>query len=388
MATKRVLIVNNAADRGKSLAFALGTLAADLQVGILPSAEEAFLTVMQSNVDLVVVDLNQPGKDSLDLVTIIHTRIPTTRIVMIVDPADAPLKEQAASAGVTAFFSRPADKNEFLKAAAYCLGMPAPTTPLTPPKPSASEATSHQLAERLTDLLKSLGAAGSAVYDRHGKRLAVAGTPPEELVQPKALPGLLSALAASQKAGLQLGQASPDLVLTLKGIHHHLLVAPLSGVGMVLVCLKAERSSLRLALALEELFQARLDLEQRLGKGPAPQPVMEPQPTPEPVEAIPEPSPVVLVQPPESPARPSRPAHSAVPEAVPAELPAEADDPALAQKLSILLQAAADRKLQAADVDAFWNDVATAKPEAGASADLLSYDQARNMGLTPKEGGR
>ena len=389
MPTKRVLIVNNVSERGKGLALAVGSLAADLQVGILQSAEEAFLTVMQSNVDLVVVDLQQPGKDSLELVNIIHARIPTTRIILIVDAIDAHLKEQAAGAGVTAFFSRPADKVELLKAAAYCLGMPPGAVPSNASSSAVPEGASRLLAERLDDLVKSLGAAGAAVYDRHGRQLALAGVSPGELIDAKALPGLLSALISSQKAGQQACQQPSELVLTLKGPAHHLLAAPLPGGCAVLVCLKAERASLRLAIALEEVLQARQDLEQRLGtgtaskaKGASPSGSVRSETAPETPPAT-----VVASQLSEAAPRPAKPERLAMPEAVPAEMPAETDETVLAQQFTALLENG--RKLQPADVDAFWNEVTTTKAESSPSdADLLSYEQARSMGLTPKEGGR
>ena len=73
---------------------------------------------------------------------------------------------------------------------------------------------------------------------------------------------------------------------------------------------------------------------------------------------------------------------------LPVELPLDvAVDAATQASVDALFQQAVKKKIKSSEADAFWNSSGEKSELDGASnADALSYEQARKLGLTPKNG--
>ena len=80
--TYMVLIVEDSSEAGKFLKTALETMEVPFEVTLLPSAEEGMLALADETYDLLIVDIQLPGMNGIELVKRIRRKDRTTRIIM------------------------------------------------------------------------------------------------------------------------------------------------------------------------------------------------------------------------------------------------------------------------------------------------------------------
>lgn len=395
MSEKRVLIVDDSKDIGRMIAAAVGTLDPGVQVKIEPSAEEAVLEITRQVFDLLVVDIRLPGVNGLDLTRRIRSRNPGLKIIQISGLDDPQVVSEALEAGANAFFHKPISMSEFLKTAAVFLGLRSAEPEVQISLDLQNEALAESMAEVLASARKALNGIAVVMTDSRGHIVLQAGKLPDPDLETSLVPEITDALLASARVGVRLGELHPEHILGFKGPAYHVVVAPVFAGYALMIFLRVEKSSLRLALAFEEAMQAQQDLYQLIQSSPGglaeSAPVSEPESN---VPASPEVADHVPV--PEHGASPAgndqEPAASGrqPPASIPEE-PAGTAHASTAEKVSLedslenLLRASADSKLEPGDVDAFWDDLSAQDEHANTdSPDTLSYDQAIRMGLAPK----
>lgn len=382
MPPKRILIVDDSLEIGRVLRAMLETLDAALVVRLVPSAEEALLELNSHPVDLLVSDVRLPGRLSgIDLVQRVCGQNPplANRVLIITGWSESGLEEQAMEAGAHAFMHKPLNMGEFLEKATSLLGIPLPKPEAAePPKRSfhsrrrpmgalaerrAEEQARPGLANCLTQLRSDLGAQTAAVLNENGRIIAQAGELPERGLPEDWVAGVMSLLSAGLLVGRQWD--SVGFLTTLRSEPFDLLLAPVNGYALVLL-LPSERGSVRLPLAVESVLECQAELTAILEENTAPAPPPVPVPAPPVQTEVPPPA---------------------------AEPAAESPAPALPQNVSPPDEVSEFEALFARpgavpspeEADAFWESVVDAPAAGPGDPDMITYDQARRLGLAPED---
>ncbi len=369
------------------------TIDPTLSVQVVPSAEEALLESSRKPIDLLVSDIRLPGMSGLELVKKIRVRHAGLKVIIITGMSDVKVLESVRDLNVDAFFRKPVEMAAFLAAARKCLEMsgdapqavtragaaplakPEVEAPLRPrgvepareetaPVPEPSPAPHESLSEVVTGLRQRLAALAVWVLDERGRIVAQAGDVPDLMLEQQWAGLALSALSAGGKVARLAGEGGVAQVLAFQGKDYHMVLAP-AGEYALLTLLHPGRSVLRMAVAVEEALENQQVLAAILAAmKPAHSPVQEiaaaaarkARAQTSPLSLPPQPAPVVE-------SAPEPPLH---------------DFEALFQQK--------DQPLPDQDVNAFWDALSAGEqPGLALDPDVLTYDQARQLGLTPKD---
>lgn len=385
---KSVMIVDDSLELGRLLQASLMVLDPTLKVVVVPSAEEAILESSRNPFDLLVTDIRLPGISGMDLVRKIRVRRPVVKVMLITGLSDAHLNQQVKELAVDAFFRKPLEIPEFLEAARNCLGLssdapeamakaereiksapepetkPVKKTALQPAqeKEMAQEllellpeaAPIKKLSDILTDLRHHLGALAVFVLDERGHVLAQAGDPPDGGFLEKLASAWMAVHSPSLNLGALLKSGLLQSIQAFRGEQFDFLFSPV-GMFSLGVVLPLGKSALRLALAFEVVLDELNTLAEVLGADNLP--------------AVPSIQPQLGVED----------AGVAIP-AFLEDAPAPENEPPLGEFLTALqTQPAAPT-----DADSFW-DNSDLPPVVVSTPDMLSYDQALQLGLTPED---
>ncbi len=358
----RILIIDDALEFGRFLRTALLTMEPGLHVSVVPSAEEALLEITRQKPHLLVVDFRLPGMSGADLVRKVKARLPRIKMILVSGMAELELPVIAAEVGAAAYFRKPMVISEFLETVQTLLADIPGEDGAARVKPAAVEAQHEPAAlapVRLTDVLtglrQRLGALCVLVVDERGKIIAQTGEFSDPDFERNWAPAVISALAAQMPLGRMLNPAAPEVLIVQQGKNFHLL-ATAAGPFACVMTLPVGRNSLRLAIAVEELLASRAEcvasLEGVSGAAAAQVAQEAPVPTVEQILAVEE-----LVEEPSTAAMQDFEALFA------AETPA------------------------AQNADDFWESTTSATTGTDAAGpEMLSYEDARRLGLAPGEG--
>jgi len=364
MTGKRVLIVDDALELGRMLRFALESLEAGLDVRVVPSAEEAMLEASRQPVSLIVVDFRLPGMTGLELIDKIRASSKDTRFILITGMSDDRIVQKARELKADRFMPKPLQISEFLEVASQLLGIsvskegPLPVAVQEETQQTEESASAADLAGVLIRLRQSLGAQVALVANDHGQIIAQAGDLGGIHFEESWAPLIMEAISAAGRLGRLLQFTQPASAQVVRGEAASLVLAPV-GVYALLVLLKAEQSGLRTALAVEETLSAQKELAAILERSGAPfQILSEPAGEPE----------------------------IAHPAAEPLEIRPPVEEPALGEFEDLIKGKAQvlDRK----KAEHFWEEASGSTPFLSDNPEVITYDQARKLGLTPEEDER
>lgn len=364
---KRVTIVDDSLEFGRMVRDTLQSIYTDLTITLVPSAEEALLEAARVSVDLLISDVRLPGISGLDLVPKIRARHPEIGTILVTGLTDEKVKRQAEKLGVTAFFRKPMDMGTFLSVVEQVLGGEPPLAAAESPAAQAEPAlvtlappAEPGLSQQVAELRQTLGAEAVALLDDFGRVAAHSGSPLPEDFEKETAALVMSALSAAGRLGRWMEAAQPTPVQVLRGASRDLVAGAIGTYALVLV-LPAGRSALRLALALEEVLAAQKDLAEaltRMGIHWQQQPEMS------------------------LPAEGSEAQAAEQPDLNLDALPLNLEE---VGDLLDLLEKPAEVVAPAGDLDSFWESAAQGGDAAPLPPDVLSYDQARQLGLAPDE---
>jgi len=393
--TQRVMIVDDAMELGRLLKAALEVLGAKLTISVHPSAEEAILDAGKHTVDLVVTDMRLPGMTGVDLIKRMRKRQPDLKVILISGLTDRKIRQQAEELGCEAFLPKPLEMEEFIRVSAAALGVNPPAlvgsdpvageeTPAPAPhrekdkekpaEPPAADALAAETQKQLLEsLCKSAAALGVVLLDEKGNRLVRSGDFPKIEVAGEWIPPLMTVMQSSNQFANMFADTHPSVGVTMRGAAFDLVMAPVNS-GVVMVALKPGSSSIRLALALEEVLAVQPALaatRPALVVPVAAQPAVANSTTTQPVASNPTAVSGSVALEPEVEAAP------AVPE----------DPAALAAFASLFgdgTAPVAPATVAATDTDSFWEQAAD-QQLAKVNPDTISFDQAVQLGLAPEE---
>lgn len=359
---KHVLVVDDALDLGRLLKTTLSLIDASMPIVVVPSGEEALLESSRYPLDLLVTDIRLPGISGFELIKKVRVKHPNVRIILITGMTDDDVRRKVNEIKVDAFFYKPMDIPEFTEAARRCLDLHQPKTSDISEIPSANPASfaDKHISDALVEIRKRLDARTILLLDERGRVGAQAGEPVDSNFEMVWSPDVLTSLSAAAKISRHLQQSTPQNVLAFWGKSLNMVLAPVGNFALVLL-LEAGKSKLRLALAFEEVVYAQQDLEKVLGgvnfvekenkSTAACEDVNAESPNDEPLQEA-------------------------------QDLPVEKE--ADFENLTDLIQQST-QKIEATEIEAFWEALPSAKSVEPEEAGIITYEQARKLGLVPDE---
>jgi len=375
MAAYRVLVVEDNSEVRRMVTASIKTLGAEIDVLDVPSAEEALFISASLPLDLVVLDFRLPGMTGIEMVNRLKKRRPEAKIILVTGVEDANIRQQVAEAAVEAYFYKPIEISTFLEAVKRCLwtdqaetGLvtatpePVDISPITRPvgrRPpavsSVGQSTPHRLMptldERLTTLRQQLRAVTVLLVDNAGQVLEVAGNPSQITSGSAVLSALMHTFRSSLQVSQALGSSVSASLQYFSAQRQCLFVAPVDLNHALFVITSGYIEPDKLAAIDRYFHSAVLDLQAILASIAAEEDARQ--------ESL---------------------------EKLQVELPSqvEVDRETLERVEDMFTRAATTTSKEGAD--SFW-EATEAKDAPGGTQgkDVLSYDQAHDLGLTPGE---
>ena len=346
MTTPTILLVDDQRDIVRLLHSTLQTLGHQLDIIDAPSGEEALLEASRRKIDLLVADYLLPGISGVELMHKIRRRNADLKVIFITGMTERKARNEMLNAGAVAMFDKPIPLADFLDAVERSLGLVRTIFPLE----STKEVEEHR--ESLSDLLVGFRqkVAADAVFlisDR-GRVMARAGDLYDSSMEVSLLSALMAIFSASLKVFRFIHQESLESYHVFRGGDHDLILIPVNANHALLLAGKDLATTDQIVQTVQEMLIGRGKVEQTLqslGVAVTP-PVAE--------SAIPEPEPL-----------------SVEPEEAEPEVDLDA------------LFASAEKKSEVADLDAFWNEAVEKTSNVPTNPDVISFDEARKLGLTP-----
>jgi CheY-like chemotaxis protein len=349
----RILIVDDQRDVRRLLREALQTLGLDLQVVDVPSGEEAILVISNQRFDLLVSDVRLPGISGLEVKKKAQIQNPNLKLILITGMTEPEIRQQVVDAGADAFFFKPVEIADFLDSVERCLGVVKTIFPPEPVLPEDDSVPAQSLSEKLSSLRQELNAFSAALLDDRGRVTAGAGDLPGEIEEANVIPILMGALSAAAKVDHLLSATLPQNILIFSGGKVDLYLANVGEAMALLLALEPSHGE-RQGEILGQVQMAVKDLQGillQIGVATSLQPGAT-----------------------ETPEEP--------PELVP-EVEEDEESPVLDEIFGEASQTPYDPQ----EVDAFWDSLAHEEDQDQVmNADVITYDQAKRLGLAPDEG--
>ncbi len=352
MAQHRILIVEDQREVSRLLRSALETLEHELTIAEIPSGEEAVLDSSRNPIDMLVSDYRLPGMTGIELMQKVKSHHPTAKVILVTGQTDPKVRKEVAEAGADAFFIKPVPMADFLDAVERHLGL---VETILPPEPiyQEDEEVIRTLPDLLAGLRQELEASAVLFISGDGRVLARAGDLPDNSIEIPLLSSLLSIYSASQKVSYHLGQKAASSWHIFNTGEYDLVFAPVGAAHAMLVVGKSLADENRVLNTVDIFTSSRVSIEKLIGeKVPMPRTVPELKGK-----------------------KGSKEKETTQPAGESADKKAKELEPLLKE---------AKKKLKPSEVDAYW-DKAAHKHKAPTKPDMLSYDQAKQLGLAPKD---
>ncbi len=341
MSPHRILIVEDQREVSRLLRSALETLEYELEVVEIPSGEEAILDSSHNKVDLLVSDYRLPGMSGIELMHKVQKNHPQAKIILVTGQTDPKIRKEVAGAGADAFFIKPVPMADFLDAVERHLNL---VETILPPEPIAvdDEEIQRSLPDLLAGLRQELAATAVLLLNDTGRILARAGDLPDRDNEIALISSLLSIHSAGQKVSRLIGQKIASNWYIFDGGKYDLVFAPVGLTHAMLVIGKSIAGEGQILKTVDIFSIARKSIEQAIGE--------------------------------------TAPGVSATQEQL--TTPLEVVEQGM-KELEPLFKDA-KKKLKPAEVNEFWTKAAN-KHKAPSKADMLSYEQAKQLGLAPED---
>lgn len=346
MAAPTVLLVDDQRDIVRLLHSTLQTLGHQLDIIDAPSGEEALLEASRKKIDLLVADYLLPGISGVELMRKVKARNADLKVIFISGVTERKARSEMLSGGAVAVFDKPIPMADFLDAVERSLGL---VRTIFPPE-SSKEAEAHRqtLSELLGGFRQKIKADAVFLISDRGRVLARAG----DLYDSSMEVSLLSALMAIYSAGLKVSrfihQETPDNYHVFRGGDHDLILIPVNSAHALLLAGRDLARADRMLKTVEGMLFVRGDVENVLQSlGVAPVPIA---------------------------------AEAAIPESEP--LPLTPQEPEPEVDLDALF-ASAGQKAPVKDIDAFWDEAVEKTSKIPTNPDVISFEEASKLGLTP-----
>jgi CheY-like chemotaxis protein len=344
-----ILLVDDQRDILRLLHSTLDTLHnEELKVIESPSGEEALLAIQRHKIDLLVTDYRLPGMSGIELMHKMRVRQPDVRVILITGMTDRKARDEMLNAGAVAIFDKPIPLADFLDIVERSLGMVRTIFP------TETDARAEAKRARVSDLLANFrqDIQASAVFLLNDRGLVVARA--GDLRDSSLEVSLVSALNAMFSAGLKVARSNRQDRLNqycvFNGGDNDLILVPvdpmysllLAGIGIA----KPE--------TVMDTVGAMLAVRDEVGKSLRSMGVT-----------------AELKDPNTQPAPRKRGKTGELRGAAPAP------------EMEALLKQAESARVKPEEVDAFWDRAAQQHANKTDNPEVIPYEEARKMGLTP-----
>jgi len=340
----RVLIVDDQRDIMRLIHSTLDTLGHKLDIYEAPSGEEALLEMSRHPVDLLISDYKLPGITGVELMKKVRVKNPDVKVVLITAMSDKRTRDDILSAGATAIFDKPIPLADFLDAVERILDL---QRTILPPEDEKLRANRQTLAEQMTSLRKKIGAQAVFLISDRGRVLERAGDLYDSSMEVSLLSAVNAIFGAGQRVSRLMHQDGGQFHV-FGGGDQDLLLIPISSLYGMLVAGQGLASFSRLAVVMEAVMFVRGEMEKSLKSMGMPTTVVEAQ------EA----------------------------EIVPM---VSAGTNVLTQDIDDLMTKVKDQRIKPSEADAFWDDAVEKHGNPPLKPDVISYEQAKRLGLTPNQ---
>ncbi|MFH2039538.1 MAG: response regulator [Chloroflexota bacterium] len=346
MTSRRIMIVDDQSEVSHLLRSALDTLNQNIKIVEMRSGEEAILDATHKKVDLLVADYRLSGISGLKLMEKIRDLHPSVKVILMTGMSDPKIRKEVAQAGADAFFIKPIPIADFLDSVERILGLVETILPLEPILKDVKEQEPQGLAYQFSELRQKMKAQAVLLLNDRGRILACAGELPEKNQEVSLVASLMAIYNAAQKVTHIIGQLGNSSWHIFKGDINDLIFAPLDSTHAILMVGNK--------LAHEDVFLNNIGYFANARQA---------------IEA--------LLQELDGPIIPYIKDSSM-------DTDAEIEPDNSEEDLTPLL-IKSKLKIKTDELDAFWSETAAGQPAVPLHADGLSYDQARQLGLTPED---
>jgi len=346
MSAPTILLVDDQRDIVRLLHATLQTLGHELDIIDAPSGEEALLEASRRKVDLLVADYLLPGISGVELMRKIRIRNPELKVIFISGMTERKARNEMLNAGAVATFDKPIPLADFLDTVERSLGL---VRTIFPPE-SSKEVEEHRqsLSELLIGFRQKIKADAVFLISDRGRVLARAGDLSDSSMEVSLLSALMAIYSAGLKVSRFIHQEDLEHYHVFHGGDYDLILIPVNSAHALLLAGKDLASMNHILQTVEGMLLVRGDVEKVLQSlGVAPVPIVT---------------------------------ESTIPE--PEALPLEPQEPEPVVDLDALF-ASANSKAPVKDIDAFWDDAVEKTGNIPTNPDVISFEEARKLGLTP-----
>jgi len=351
-----VLLVDDHRDILRLLHSTLNTLKnKDIKVFEAPSGEEALLPSGRNAIDLLITDYMLPGMSGVELMHKVRARHPEVKVIFITGMTEKKKREEMLNAGALAIFDKPIPMADFLDVVERGLGL---VQTIFPPEKLGEKAEERH--SRLSDLLANFrqDVKAEAVFLLNDRGLVQART--GKLHDSSMEVSLISTLMAIHNASLKVArhnhQENIDSYHVFSGGDHDLLFIPVTPLYALLVAGNGLATEDRILETVSGLLALRGHVEKSLKSMGV---------TGE-LKALSE---------------KDRPASASAPTVVAKKQTDKLASAVPAPEMEALLKDASAQKAKVSNADDFWNQAAEEHGKKPASAEVISLEEARKLGI-------
>ncbi|NOY98029.1 MAG: response regulator [Chloroflexi bacterium] len=349
MTAPRILLVDDHRNVIRLLHSSLDTLGHELTIIETPSGEEALLEASRHKIDLLVVDYRLPGMSGLELMEKITARHADTKVILITGLTDKKSRKEMVEAGAFAFFEKPVPLADFLDAVERGLGL---QRTILPPE-GDSEQVEHRktLSGLLSRFRKDVGAQAVFLVSDRGRVLVRAGDLTDSSLEVSLLSALMAIYSAGQKVSRFIHQEIPSSFHIFRGGDQDVILVPVNAAHALFVAGERITERKKVLKVIDALLILQNEVERVL-------------------RAVGIARPFVADDEPEQPV---------------VEEEAHIEDDVSSKELDDIFKQTKKKKLKPEEVESFWQDAVEKQGVIPLDPDKLSYEQARQLGLTPDE---
>ena len=346
MSAPRILLVDDQRDILKLLRSTLETLAHELEIIEAPSGEEALLETSRGKVDLLVADYRLPGITGVELMHKIRARYPDVRVILITGMTDRKVREEILNAGAVAVFDKPISLTDFLDAVERSLGL---NRTILPDEADVDSGQHQTLSNLLTNFRQDINAQAVYLLSDRGRVLAAAGTLKDSSMEASLFSALMAIYSAGLKVSRFIHQDELDNYHIFANGDSDLFLIPVNPAYALLLAGDNLATTENVLETVSAMLAVREEVKKSLRQmGVAPVVSDDDLADDEGVARYEEP----------------------VTQTTSAEI-----EELLKTK----------KKMSTSELEAFWDDAATKQSGVPTNPDVITYDQARQLGLAPGE---
>jgi len=342
MPAPRVLLVDDHRDILKLLHSTLDTLAHELEIIEAPSGEEALLEASREKIDLLVSDYRLPGITGIELMHKIRARYPDTRVILVTGMTDRKSRDEILNAGAAAVFDKPISLTDFLDAVERALNLDRTILP----EEGEPESGQHQtLSNLLANFRQDIKAQAVYLLSDRGRVLACAGALKDSSMEASLFSALMAIYSAGLKVSRFIHQNELDNYHVFANGDHDLLLIPVNPAYALLLAGDDLATTENVLETVSAMLAVRDEVKRTLKQmGVAPVVSDDEEETTKYEEPV---------------------------------------TRATSEEIETLLKT--KKNISTSELEAFWEDAASKQGGVPTNPDVITYDQARQLGLAPGE---